>query len=439
MKLLELNIDGLVGPTHNYAGLAFGNEASQGNAGSISNPRRAALQGLEKMKLLASFGIPQMVMPPQPRPSGRVLHALGFSGSLREQMQAVVSRAPQLLPHLYSASAMWAANAATVSPATDTADGKTHFTPANLISTAHRAHEPEFTSRALMRLFPNAEHFTHHAPLPANPLFSDEGAANHMRLDTQGGVSSGIHIFVYGRDTAAQNMAARYPARQTRQAFEAIARRHGLNPERVFYFQQTPSAIDAGVFHNDVIATSNDSLLLYHEDAFVGGDASLANLPPSITRLKILSAELSLADAVRTYLFNSQLVTASSGMVLIAPVECEEHVGVRALIDGWIADGKNPIARVHYADLRESMRNGGGPACLRLRVPLTTSQLPHVHAGAVFDDALHARLIAWVEKHYRNRLSPDDLRDAAFAESCMAALVELETILNLKGLYEHHD
>ena len=46
----------------------------------------------------------------------------------------------------------------------------------------------------------------------------------------------------------------RFPARQTREAFAAIARRHGLAPARTVFAQQNPVAIDAGVFHNDVIS-----------------------------------------------------------------------------------------------------------------------------------------------------------------------------------------
>lgn len=441
MKLIELNIDGLVGPTHNYAGLAFGNEASQGNAGNISNPKRAALQGLQKMRLLTSFGIPQMVMPPNPRPNGKLLRSLGFTGDIRTQILQVGKQSPELLRYAYSASSMWAANAATVSPATDTSDAKTHFTPANLISTAHRSHEPAFTSRALIKLFPDEQSFSHHAPLPANPLFSDEGAANHMRVYTPGGVSQGINIFVYGRDQATVNQfTKRYPARQTRQAFEAISRRHGLRDADTFYLLQNPDAIDAGVFHNDVIATSNDALVIYHEDAFVGGDAALTPVQKAakdaLLLVKVPRAALSMKEAVKSYLFNSQLVTTSSGMVLIAPSECAEYPRVSDIIDSWIADADNPIALVHYVDLRESMRNGGGPACLRLRVPLTQQHLTNVHAGAMFTDALHSKLAAWVEAHYRDQLRPEDLLDPEFADACLRALSELEEILELKGLYE---
>lgn len=48
MKVYELNMDGLVGPTHNYAGLAPGNIASLNYASVASNPQAAALQGLKK-------------------------------------------------------------------------------------------------------------------------------------------------------------------------------------------------------------------------------------------------------------------------------------------------------------------------------------------------------------------------------------------------------
>ncbi|MGA8031441.1 MAG: N-succinylarginine dihydrolase, partial [Casimicrobiaceae bacterium] len=44
-----MNFDGIPGPTHNYSGLAQGNLAAERNAQQVSNPREAALQGLEKM------------------------------------------------------------------------------------------------------------------------------------------------------------------------------------------------------------------------------------------------------------------------------------------------------------------------------------------------------------------------------------------------------
>lgn len=59
----EVNFDGLVGLTHHYAGLSFGNEASTRHQNTLSNPRLAAKQGLLKMKALADLGYKQGVLP----------------------------------------------------------------------------------------------------------------------------------------------------------------------------------------------------------------------------------------------------------------------------------------------------------------------------------------------------------------------------------------
>lgn len=440
MTLVEGNLDGLVGPTHNYAGLSFGNEASQSHAGKVSNPQAATLQGLQKMHILMQRGIPQMVMPPHPRPYGKFLAGLGFRGTLRRQVEQAARQKPDVLATCYSASGMWAANAATMAPGTDTPDGRAHFTPANLISTAHRAMEAEFTSHVLKRLFPDEKHFAHHPPLSASPVEADEGAANHMRLALPDG--KGLHVFVYGRDQASPMQHTRkYPARQTMQASQAVARLHGLDAPHAPFIRQHPQAIDAGVFHNDVIATSNDHLLLYHENAYAGGDAPVealqraANGQLCIVRISV--QQMDLQAVVQTYLFNSQIVTLpGGGMLMIAPVEAENHKQARGVIDALCADDKNPVREVQFIDLRESMRNGGGPACLRLRIPLTAAQWKRVHQGALLTEALYGQLTALVKKHYRDRLHPDDLADPQLAEEAQAALEALAVTLHLQGIYD---
>jgi len=117
LKSPELNLDGIVGPTHNYAGLSWGNLASQKHKLSVSNPRQAALEGLAKMKFLADMGIPQAVLPPHQRPHLPTLRSLGYSGSDAEILAKAHQDNPVLLSACCSASAMWSANAATVSPA----------------------------------------------------------------------------------------------------------------------------------------------------------------------------------------------------------------------------------------------------------------------------------------------------------------------------------
>lgn len=437
MPAYEVNFDGLVGPTHNYAGLSYGNIASEKHGRTISNPRAAALEGLAKMKFLAGLGIRQAILPPQDRPHVATLRTLGFAGTDAQLLEKAQRESPALLAAVCSSSSMWAANAATVSPSADTADRRVHFTPANLLTQFHRSIEPPTTARILHAIFPDAKHFAHHPPLPAAMHFSDEGAANHTRL-CRSCDAPGVEIFVYGRvafDPAAP-APARFPARQTLEACQAIARNHLLDPNRVLFMQQNPAAIDAGAFHNDVVSVGNQHTMLYHDQAFAlaGAWEKISAACPDFD-CDFAAATIPLDDAVGSYLFNSQLVTLSDGsMSLIAPAECRDYPTVQDFLGG-IIDG-DPIRSVHYVDVRQSMQNGGGPACLRLRVVLTDAEFAAVHPGVIFTDALHARLKAWIEKHYRERLSPDDLCDPRLLEESRRALDELCQIVGLPDLYE---
>lgn len=435
---IEANFDGLVGPTHQYAGLAGGNRASARNAGQRSNPREAALQGLAKMRALVDLGLAQGLLPPQERPYLPALRARGFSGDDATVLRRAQRAAPELLAAACSASSMWAANAATVSPSADTADARVHFTPANLASHVHRAFEAPATSRILATLFPEGDCFAHHPALAAGPdlELADEGAANHLRFCRAHG-EPGLEVFVFGRDGSASDPRpdeTDVPPRQSRQACEAIARAHGLSPRRTAFLRQHPLALAAGAFHNDVVAVGNRDLLLYHEQAYVD-DRILATT--TLRRLRVAAADLSLDEAVASYLFNSQLVDVpGAGTWLLCARECEEMPRAWALIQGWIADPDVPIDGARVFDLRQSMRNGGGPACLRLRVVLTPQQRAAVHAGAWLDAARHAQLVEWVERHYRDRLAPDDLADPELLDESRTALDRLTRILGLGDHYE---
>src|SRR5690554_2539387 len=255
MKHFEVNFDGLVGPTHNYAGLSFGNVASLSNARSVSSPRSAAKQGLQKMKALHDMGLVQGVFAPQERPDIYALRRLGFQGSDAKVLSSAFKQAPAIFQAACSASSMWTANAATVSPSADTADKRVHFTPANLTNKYHRSLEPQTTGNILQAMFNNSEHFAHHQHLPDNDHFGDEGAANHTRFCNEYG-QPGVEMFVYGRYAFDSSKPApqKYPARQTREACEAVARLHGLSDDTTVYVQQNPAVIEQGVFHNDVIA-----------------------------------------------------------------------------------------------------------------------------------------------------------------------------------------
>ena len=440
----EYNFDGLVGPSHNYAGLSFGNVASFSNVRSSSNPRQAALQGLAKMRELAARGFAQAVMPPQGRPNFRLLRSLGFSGTDADVLARAYREAPVILACAWSAAPMWTANAATVSPSADSLDARVHFTAANLNNKLHRSEEHVQATRTLRAIFGDSEHFVVHDPLPSVPAFADEGAANHTRFAASHG-AAGVEFFVYGRVEFDPSAPApkKYPARQTLEASQAIARLHGLDPARTVFASQNPDVIDQGVFHNDVIAVGNGNVLFYHEQAFADEAGTLDALRRALAvagtelhPVRVASSQVAVGDAVASYLFNSQLLSKADGrMALVVPHECRENAAVADYLAGLLA-GRGPIDELIEFDLRQSMRNGGGPACLRLRVALTDAEAAAMHQGVIMTEALYAQLVAWVERHYRDRIETQDLMDPQLALECAAALEELTRILGLPGLYD---
>jgi succinylarginine dihydrolase len=438
----EVNFDGLVGPTHHYAGLAYGNEASIKHRNLISNPKLAAKQGLQKMKALADLGMLQAILPPQHRPVFSELRRLGFQGSEQQILEQAYRIAPHILSALFSASSMWTANAATVSPSADTQDGKIHFTPANLCLNYHRSLEQHQTQKILKRIFNNEQYFAHHDALPSVPMFGDEGAANHLRF-CQDYTKAGCEVFVYGKQFAqAGNSTEKYPARQTLEASQAIVRLHQLSEKRHFFLEQNPNVIDQGVFHNDVISVNNQNLFFVHEKAFVNQKQQLEKLKQHLERqnialhlIEVPDHVVSVKEAVDSYLFNSQIISRpDGGMSLILPEETQQYESVQNYIQTLlIAD--NPIDDIKIFNLRESMRNGGGPACLRLRVVMTSQELSAMHQPILFTNELFKKLNQWIDCYYRDRLSLQDLIDPEFIIQNKIALDELTKILELNNLY----
>ena len=413
MPLTEINFDGLIGPSHNYAGLSLGNLASAKNAGGVSHPRAAALQGIAKMRANIALGLVQGMFLPHDRPDRAWLAQLG----------AVPREAtPELLANALSASSMWAANAATVSPAPDTRDGTCHLSVANLVTMPHRSHEWQGTLAQLKIAFANPA-FTVHGPILAP--FGDEGAANHMRLCTDHS-AAGVEIFVYGRS------GGPFPARQHIEASKAVARIHGVN--QALFVQQSEEAIAAGAFHNDVVAVANERVLFAHELAFAEKDAFYADLRaalPQVDIVEVPASAVSLADAIQSYLFNAQLVTLpDGGMALILPTECQDNARVWNWLEGMIA-GNGPIRRLIPVDVRQSMANGGGPACLRLRVVCD----PATVDPRFLVDAAKLDLVAGiVAAHWPEAIAPADLINSALWDVIAAARSALLTALDLDVL-----
>ena len=439
----EFNFDGLPGPTHNYAGLSPGNLAAAAHQGEVSDPRAAALQGLSKMRFVRSLGVPQAVLPPHPRPDCDALRRVGFGGSDAQVIETAAREAPELLRLCSSASAMWTANAATVAPSADTQDGRLHLTPANLSAFFHRSLEAETTTRIFRAIFADAERFVVHNPLPSTSQWSDEGAANHSRLATSHGT---VHLFGWGRRAFGSSASIsasteRFIARQTFEASAAVARLHELHAGVPLPWQQDPAGIDAGAFHTDVLAVANRSLLLVHERAFVNLGGLLDELGDRLgTEFRACIAsndELPVEAAVRSYPFNSQLLDLPDGsMAIIAPSESESCAETKRYLDRVVSED-NPVGAVHYTDVNQSMNNGGGPACLRLRVPLTDAEESAIttHARVLIDDALLEELETWVKQHYRDRLTLNDFADPALLTECRTALDELTGILRLGSVY----
>ncbi len=436
----EVIFIGLPGCTHHYGGLSSDNVASAANRGSISSPKEAALQVLGLMRLLLSLGIRVGVLPPQLRPHMPLLR-LHFEGEDEEVIRQASHAAQALLEKASSASAMWVANAATISPACDTGDGKLHITAANLFTNLHRRIEADDTYHVLDAIFKHVPDCAVHAPLSAAAGLHDEGAANHMRLAPTHD-AKGLHVFVFGANGSTRDPKS---ARQSLSASKAVAAQHKLPAENVLFIRQSADVINEGVFHNDVIAVSNASVLLVHERAFDRGHTSLQDIDEAYARthpghelivLVVGDDELSVDEAVHTYFFNSQIVSLPNGrMALIAPVEAQDLYDGKAaaLMERIREDAGNPIDEVHYIDLRQSMRNGGGPACLRLRVAMTQAQQAALaeHVRVLVDEALLEELEDAIFECYPESLTAEDLGNPAVYHASHKALEALGAIMKI--------
>ncbi|MDO9432036.1 MAG: N-succinylarginine dihydrolase [Phenylobacterium sp.] len=424
MSAIEINFDGLPGPTHNYAGLSVGNVASQSNFGEVSYPRAAARQGLAKMRTVMELGLVQGFLPPPLRPAAAALRPFGFKGRDDDVLTAAASEDLPLFRAACSASSMWRANAASVLAAPDTADGRVHLVTANLAGMLHRSFEADETFQLLRRVFPDADRFCVHEPLPSARHFGDEGAANHMRLAASHG-APGLNVFVHG-----ELRGGSYPERQDRRASEAAARLAGLDRARTLYALQNQAAVQAGAFHNDVVVVANANVLLAHPEAFADPARLYGALRERLPNLHIVETfGVSLADAVSSYLFNSQLVTLPGGdMALVLPSDAREGAAVWSAVEAVVA-GDNPIKHAVVVDVRESMRNGGGPACLRLRIPVDGPALAGIDQRFLLTPERWAALSQVVEAYWPERIAPDDLLSPDLWAQARAAHRALEAVI----------
>ena len=433
----EVNFDGLIGPTHNYSGLSEGNNASKENYSSPSNPKKAALQGIKKAETLISYGSQQGFFLPHERPFIPGLKKLGFNGTDEEILSLAFRHSKVLLNNFSSASSMWAANAATISPSPDTQDNKIHLTPANLNSMFHRSLETEFTYQQCKIIFPK-EYFEIHNPAVSISGYGDEGAANHLRISKSDN-EKGFEIFVYGE--SGFKIDKTLVKRQALEVSRSIAINHKLDMENTFFLQQKHQAIEEGSFHNDIVSLSNKNVFIAHEDAFQNRDdlKKMLNILESkidnFQYIEISNSEIPLKDIISSYLLNSQLITnVDNEMQLILPDEVKEYDNCLSWLDKLkqISD----VKLFDYVDIRQSMMNGGGPACLRLKVILNDEELESLNQNFLMNNERLESIKLLIEKEYRDVLYPDDLKDPSLLDESRRVLDELTKIFGTGSIYE---
>ena len=449
MATTEISFEGIPGPSHSFGGLAYGDFAAMASAGKKSNPRMAAKQCIQKIRLLVERGVPVIILPPHERPALWFLRNIGYRGEDSQILQTVTESATWLLPVIYSSSGMWCANAATVIPSADAADALCHVVVANLAANLHRSLEPQFVLKVLQRILPESAGFDVQPCIPGNVNLWDEGAANHLRVAQDG---TGLHIFMYGRKAGksfARLLQNRHHilGRQTDEASLAVARLGHLPSGRILLAQQNQSVIDQGVFHNDVICMSAGMTLIVHEHAVHGWPqfrqelqrrAAALNLG-DLNLIELKDKEISVKECVRTYLFNSQLVQLPDRKLLIVcPAGCQRSKQAAVALKK-IQSAMGPALTTEFIDLSESLANGGGPACLRLRVRVTEKQLQAVSRLAfIASPELLDRLETTIDRRYRDDLMLSEFRDPAFAQECLRTLDEVSRLLGYSPIYSFH-
>ena len=408
----------------------------------IANPKEAALQLLNKMKFLDSLGIKQVVLPPQEHPYMPLLKRIGFEGTTKDKLTSLKKAAPWLIPQICMSSNH---RNATVCPSIDSANSHLHFTPANQASSFMRSQDTEPTNRLLKALFKNPVFFEIHPPLPAVEFFYDEGAKNHFRFCKNYG-SPGVQLFTFGKSYQPSLTPLPFPekiaARQSKEASEAITRLHRTYPGHNVFAFQNPNAIDLGTSHSDLLAISNQNLLLIHSRALWKQSDIIKQLKKlvadvsgtELTVIEITEKQLALKAALESHFFNSQIITLSdNSMTLISSNTCKEFES--GFLKEILEDNDNPIGSIHFVDLSEINKKGGGPASTCLQVVMNASELSEISESVFFRESLYHQLVDHVNKSYPTSLSITDLSDPNLYLKFMDSLNEICHILNLKGIY----
>ncbi len=413
MKHKQIFVDGIIGPTYHYGGMAVGNVLSQAHKHQESYPKKAALEGLEKMNQVRQLGCLQYVLPPLCKDVDRLLSLWGYEqGDMTSRLKALGYAHPYYLSALFSGASAWVANSCHITPSCDALDGICHITPANLVSCFHRHLDVDGYRDFLHQLFLNDELFQIYDPLPV--VYTDEGMANTIRLS--GGNELGLYLHVYGK-TLSQRFTRTFPARQTKEAFDRICYTHKRQDS--MDIQQSPFAIDAGVFHNDVIAFGSHNLLVLHEHAFDNQvdvlnsitDRYQSKYGEPLHVYEVSNEVLSLDEAVHTYFFNSQLILVEKNTFhLLIPSRAMSHSGVKKSLKR-LSKLKGLSITVHEVSCEESIKNGGGPACLRFFSVLNKAEHKAINSKFLLTDEMYEQWFQFIQTHYPDTLSFDDLKD----------------------------
>ena len=316
----------------------------------------------------------------------------------------------------------------------DNIDNAIHITVANLNSMMHRSIEPKFTYKMLKRILNKKVNIN--KSLLNLPNIGDEGAANHIRIAERHNVP-GYQIFVYSSENISH---AKTIERQSLIGSKLIARKNCVEDQRVFYLQQSNRAIRYGSFHNDIVSTANENIFIYHEEAFESTQelkvilAKLKKLVPNFKPIKILNSEIDLQTIVSSYLLNSQLISLpSGGMMFLLPSEVKQYPNCMQWLEKISAEEE--IKKIKFIDVKQSMRNGGGPACLRLRMIFNENEISSVNKNFLLDDNKIDLLTNLIENKYRDRLQPDDLLDPNLADESLEILDALTKIFKTGSIY----
>ncbi|SEI00219.1 succinylarginine dihydrolase [Rheinheimera pacifica] len=426
MSDLQLNISELPGPTFMYSGLSKDNVASVQNKHLVANPLKFAQLSLQRMRLLLDEGVPQVIFPPHRRPDMQALEVCGFTGDMSHMISSADKFSNGYLESLLAASSVWTANAATVTPSADSEDGKVHITTANLNSHYHRSIEASQTHAKLARLFSDDKFFCLHQALPGHSRFSDEGAANHMRFHVEA-ENRGLNVFVYSNDPDNPEFVQ---GRQTLWASKAICQLHALPDSKVLLQKQSKEAISRGIFHNDIISMNSHDLLVFHQQAYEDHESLIEKLmAQGICCVEIKAEEFSLEHALKTYFFNSEFISGKDGgLVLVMSKSCQHDAKVQVQLDR-IQTAYSKEIKTMYVDLDDSLRNGGGPACLRLRVQLNQEQFSAIPSQFLLTQNKLEALQEVVTRFYRESLSYEDVLTEIFQRNLQPVYTKLEQIL----------